>query len=153
MRRLLNIKYVKAEGSQLVKLIIEWARSYGGLLKVETNAAQKWLRQWTLASDMSIPLLSHTTGKNKHHRTLGVRGLFVELENGAWLVPSDAAGNVAPDVQRWINEALDWRPPPAHTGDALIASWIARTLAHEFDDRGKDAGKIANRIALNASVR
>jgi hypothetical protein len=80
--------------------------------------------------DVAVPIRAHTTGVNKHQRIHGVAGVFLELENGAWLIPTDPETNRCPPmVQEWIEEILDYKPPPAHTGDGLMASWLARAEA------------------------
>ena len=52
--------------------------------------------------------------------------MAVELRNMQWVVPSGAGGDrVSPEVQAWIREML-YYSPTAHTGDRLMASWLAR---------------------------
>lgn len=152
LRRLLDVTYFREEGAVVKNFILQLARRYpNAIIKVETNGSQKLLRDWILDVDQSIPIVSHVTGaSNKWHRSNGVRGVFLELENGAWMIPSFEDGSVDQSVKALIEEGLEYRPPPAHTGDGLIALWLARTLLRDLDispDPGA-AGEIATKVGL-----
>ena len=139
-RRLLDLEVGKFRGRIVVDKLLAKAARFNSIIRVETNAAQDFLRQWTLDVDASVPIRAHVTGAAKNHRINGVAGLFIELENGAWIIPCDELGNVPPAVQVWIDDCLNYRPPPAHTGDALMASYLARAQARELDFGGEDTG-------------
>lgn len=150
LRKILEIDIGRYKGRAIVDKLVDKTRRYNSIARVETNAAQDFLRQWTLDVDVSVPIRAHTTGANKHQRVHGVAGVFIELENGAWLIPTDPHTGQSPAaVQTWIEECLYYRPPPAHTGDALMASWLARAQARllgTFDDTGESvAAAIAAR--------
>lgn len=94
---------------------------------VEDNQAQAFLVQW--ASQDGLPIKGFTTSaQNKYDEHFGVESIAVELRNGGWVIPSDAFGNVHPDVEGWIQDMLFYTPD-AHTGDRLMASWFAREAA------------------------
>lgn len=150
LRRILDIEYGRFKGRSIVDKLIAKSTAYNSITRVETNAAQDFIRQWTLDLDISVPVKAHTTGTNKTHRTMGVAGVFIEIENGAWLIPCDPDGVVPEPAQRWIEECLYYQPPPAHTGDVLMASWLARAQAREMgayesDEQGGGAADVMAR--------
>lgn len=128
LRRVLDIEILKVRGRKLVDRIIEKVRQYNSRVRVETNAAQDYLRQWVLDVDISVPIHAHVTGSNKHHRIHGVAGVFVEIENGAWLFPNNLLEQCHPFMQAAIDECLYYNAN-AHTADVLIAWWLAREEA------------------------
>jgi hypothetical protein len=151
-RRILDVEFGRYRGRDIVDRLIDKAGRFNSIVRVETNASQDFIRQWTLDLDTSVPVRAHHTGSNKHHRTYGVAGLFIELQNGAWLIPTDpATGLCHPAVQRWIEECLDFQPPPAHTGDLLVASWLARAQAKELNWGGGSAQQ--GSLAASLSIR
>ena len=109
---------------------LSWTyRAFESEIGVEDNGAQDFLLQW--AETRAIPITAFTTGANKHHEEYGVEALAVELRSGLWVIPSGASGQDIPDEARaWIGEMLHYTPH-AHTGDRLMASWIAREIARE----------------------
>jgi hypothetical protein len=154
LRLILDVDVGRYRGRAIVDKVIEKTTKYGSIARVETNAAQDYLRQWVLDVDVAVPIRAHATGVNKHQRVHGVAGVFLELENGAWLIPTDPDTNLCPEgVQTWIEDILDYKPPPAHTGDALMASWLARAEARALgalsyvadDGQGSLAALIAAR--------
>jgi hypothetical protein len=110
-------------------------------LIVENNAAQDFLVQ--LASDKRLPITPHTTGRNKAHPTYGVESLSAELSRGQWIIPCEITGECDVEVQEWIDQML-YYDPAGHTGDHLMAAWIARegsrkgTFAHRLGFGGAD---------------
>jgi hypothetical protein len=62
---------------------------------------------------------AHTTGRNKHDPQFGVESLAVEFERGQWVVPD------SPMTRTWMRELLAYNPA-GHTGDRVMASWLAR---------------------------
>jgi len=49
-----------------------------------------------------------------------------------WVLPSGATGEaVPPEARAWIREML-YYSPGAHTGDRLMASWLAREALRRF---------------------
>lgn len=49
----------------------------------------------------------------------GYHGVWYSVEAGKWLTPAH------PDVDMWLSEARAF-DPSAHTGDRLMASWLAK---------------------------
>jgi len=93
--------------------------------------AQEFLIQFALENNAALLVRAHTTGRNKVHPEHGVAALFVEIENGAWLIPNDSNGNCDPAVQEWIDSCRNYKPPPVHTPDVLMACWFAREELRE----------------------
>lgn len=101
---------------------------FGSMVAIESNAAQRLLKEWALDLDVSLRVSSFETNKNKNDPSFGVQSIFLEFENGAWLVPSSARGQVAESFTRWLEDLRGYRPGQ-HTGDLLMASWIGRERA------------------------
>ena len=140
MRRLLlGIDVGKFKGKQILTKLRNHHDKFGSIVTIESNAAQRLLREWAVDDDPGFLVRSFETGKNKHNPDFGVESIFVELENTAWLIPCDARGKVDPAVQYWIDDLLAYRKG-AHTGDCLMASWFAREQARMTGalKKGKD---------------
>jgi hypothetical protein len=108
-------------------LIVEEDESYVVEDYIVHNA-QDYILQFARAQNASVPIKAHTTGRNKAHPEYGVESLFVEIQNGAWIIPCDHAGRCHPNVQRWVDACLYYQPD-AHVDDVLMASWLAREQA------------------------
>lgn len=130
-RRILEIEVGQWPGPEIVKKIIDKARRYKSVIRVENNAAQDYIRQFTLNQDISIPVKAHCTGRAKAHPEHGVPGLFIELSNGAWLIPNTRRGEMHPAVKRAV-EACLYYSPTRHTDDVLMSWYFAREQAREF---------------------
>lgn len=153
-RRILDVEIGRYAGRQIVDTTIDKIRRFNSYARVETNAAQKFIKDWVVDVDIAMPIRAHTTGKNKHHRAHGVAGIFIELENGAWLIPCDPDGIVPEPVLEWIKQCLFFQPDQ-HTGDALIGSWLAREEARFISGVGKEGEappRPANEGMLGASL-
>jgi hypothetical protein len=123
-RRLLEVLYGQWDTPRVVDMIIDAAERFGGIVRVENNAAQNAVLQFARKQNKSVRITAHTTGKNKSNPEYGVEGLFVEIRNGAWIFPCDQFGNPDPEVQ-WLLEGLTSYDPARHTHDGLMAMWFA----------------------------
>lgn len=130
-RLILDIEIGKFDGPTTLDLLFKKREAYNSIIRVENNGAQDYLRQFALQRDISVPLKPHTTGRVKAHPEYGVEGLFIELYNGAWLIPCDTHGQVHSNIQRWINACLYYQPSK-HTDDSLMACYFAREQAREW---------------------
>lgn len=131
-RRILNIESGRFLGPRIVEMIADMHKRYGAVIVVENNAAQDYIRQFTLELHKDIIIKAHTTTRqNKTHEDFGVESIFTELSQGAWIIPCDLHGNVEPEVEKWIEDMLMYMPHK-HTGDHLMACWIARERARRF---------------------
>ncbi len=130
-RKILDVEIGKWKGPDIVAKVIAKHRAYNSTIRIENNAAQEFLLQQVRHQDISVPLKPHTTGRAKAHPEYGVPGGFVEMSNGAWLIPNDRFGNVHPHVQAWIDGCL-YYSPAKHVNDAVMAWYFAREQAREW---------------------
>ena len=142
-RRLLNIESGRFSGPRIVEMIGDMHRRYGSVVIVESNAAQDYIRQFAQRDHKDLIIKAHTTTRaNKLSEDFGVESIFTELQNAAWIIPCDRSGKCEPEVQRWIDDMLYYMPHK-HTGDHLMACWIARERArrHGHNDPKPTPGK------------
>ena len=130
-RMILEIEAGQWSGPEIVSKIKDKASRYkGSVVRVESNAAQDYIRQFILEADASFPIRAHCTGRAKAHPEHGVPGLFIEMNNGAWLIPN-RGGVLLPQVKRFVDACL-YYSPSRHTDDVLMACYFAREQAKEF---------------------
>lgn len=142
-RHVLNIESGRWSGPEIVARIRDAHVRYQSIVIVENNAAQDFIRQFTLAG-AAIPILPFTTGRNKAHPEFGVESLAAEMAGGKWHIPN-RGGQMHPEVAAWVDEMLFYNPA-AHTGDRLMASWFAR--------EGARLGmKVVENVPLNLNRR
>lgn len=106
--------------------------AYGSIIHVENNAGQNFLVQ--IARGLFPVKGVTTTGSNKHHEEFGVEALAVTVRNGWWMMPSGSSGTIngVPDEGRSLISEMLHYDPEAHTGDRLMAMWIASEAARKF---------------------
>lgn len=123
-RELLGIVSGKWTGREIMSRVIQTHGQFGGgIVVVENNAAQDYLAQFL--ADVGIPVLPFTTGSNKLSREFGVESIATELAMGKWIFPTNADGTLDPEIEAFVSELL-YYSPEAHTGDRLMATWLAR---------------------------
>lgn len=127
-RVILDIQSGKFDGPEIIDIMLAKAERYNSLIMVESNAAQRYLMEFAKERSPNLRIQAHTTTKaNKFNLDFGVESLFTELRNGIWVIPCDrSTARVHPETQKFIDDCLYYQPPPAHTGDRLMAAWIAR---------------------------
>lgn len=130
-RRILDIEAGHYDGPTIIKKLFDLHDRYNSVIRVENNAAQDFIIQFAREKNVALPLRPHTTGRVKAHPEHGVEGLFVELFNGAWLIPNDKHGNCPAEVQAWVDDCLNYLPAK-HTPDRLMSCYFAREQAKEF---------------------
>jgi hypothetical protein len=135
-RLILDIEAGRWTGREIVQKIIAKHYAYGSIVRVENNAAQDFLLQWTRDEDVSVPIRAHTTGRNKADPTNGVESLFIEIEQGGWIFPCDAAGKSPPALEAWLQDARQYAPG-VHTGDYMMAAWLADWQAKKMGGNRK----------------
>ena len=153
-RVILDIEFGQFDAPTIVSKLIQKCQRYKSIARVENNAAQDYIIQFARARNASIPVKAHATGRAKAHPEYGVEGLFIELQNGAWVIPCDANGRCHPNVQKWIEECLYYQPD-AHVGDVLMSSWLAREQARDMGltaGVARDANTNGLRSGLAASL-
>lgn len=138
-RELLMLESGKWGGPEIVQRLVDIHRRYGSIIAVEGNGAQRYLRQFATAVS-SAAIKNHITGNNKFG-PFGVEKLATEFYNGKWIIPS-LNGRVRQDyglraeVELLFAELLTYRPNE-HTGDRLMALWIAMHAAEAPKNRAQ----------------
>ena len=122
-------------GNEIVNRIIDTHRRYNSIIYVENNGAQQYILDFT-KDQSAVPCRPLFTGKNKVHPDFGIEGLATEMSNSKWIVPSYGDHRAHPELMLWADE-LVYYDPSAHSGDRLMASWIAREGAREWKKRPK----------------
>lgn len=130
-RRILDIEAGQWDGPTILKKLFKKVEQFNSVVRVENNGAQEFLLQFARSQNVGVPVKPHTTGRAKAHPEHGVEGLFLELYNGAWLIPNDKHGRCPPEVQAWIDDCLNY-VPSKHTPDRLMSSYFAREMAKEW---------------------
>ena len=131
-RQVLEIQSGRWTSPEIVQRIHDAHRRYRSIVLVESNAAQQYLVQFAQQGN-AIPIRPFLTGRNKLNPALGVESLATEMAQGKWLIPNHG-GTLHPEVSAWIDEMLYYQPD-AHTGDRLMACWIAREGARAGEQR------------------
>lgn len=138
-RELLWIESGRWSAPEIVRRLVQTHKNFQSILVVESNAAQSYIAQW-LVEGTSIPVITHETGGNKTNVAFGVESLAVEMSQGMWIIPS-RNGIVDPEVEDWIRDMLYYNPN-GHTGDHLMAAWIAREAARQQAGNDPEYGNI-----------
>lgn len=148
-RQILNVTSGRWSGPEIAERARSIHLRFGSVLYVEDNGAQQYLldqiAQVSEEGSTAIPVVPFHTGGNKWHPVYGVEGLGAEFAAGKWIIPSLAENPehpaIADDVEvlAWLDEIRVYTPV-AHTGDRLMASWIAREGARRT--LGSDAGNV-----------
>jgi hypothetical protein len=92
--------------------------------------AQKLVKQF-VNDKSAVPVRAFYTGKNKYDPAFGVESLAIEFSQGKWVLPNrggEKRGVLATmhtEVRGLVNEMLRY-DPRSHTGDRLMALWLAR---------------------------
>lgn len=122
-REVLCVEAGRWAGPEILNKVLDTHNRFQSIIIIEENAAQRWMVQFTKAIS-SVPVRAFNTGKNKTSPDFGIESLAVEMANGKWVIPNEG-GVCHPEVRMWIDEMLQY-DPAAHTGDRLMAAWIAR---------------------------
>lgn len=143
-RRLIcEVKSGRWTAPEIIDRLVDAHQRFGSEVGVEDNGAQRFLVQMA-GERLPVQGLT-TTGRSKHHEEFGVESLAVEIRNGWWIAPSGTAGvQVDPEVKAWMSEMLHYSPE-AHTGDRLMASWVAREMARKFGSARTVRAPVQNR--------
>lgn len=124
-REVLAVDQGRWAGPEIVRRILDHHRRYMSIVRVETNAAQKFILQFARDANVDLPVKAFTTGDNKSNPDFGIESLAVEMERGQWIIPSRGRKPLTKEVDAWLRDLLHYSPS-AHTPDTLIAQWIAR---------------------------
>lgn len=147
-KQIVEIDSGRWSGPVISDKVIDKHDKFGSAISVESNAAQDFIRQFVQDKRPDLRVRAHKTGMNKHNIDFGVESIFTELQNGQWIIPCDDQLNTTPEIERWIDECLYYQQPPAHTGDRLMACWIARESSRRGgggrDPKPKAGSKLAS---------
>ena len=125
-------------------LVVDEDESYtvDGLI---VHNSQEFLIQWTREKYPGMRVRSFTTGRNKLSPEYGVESLAAELAGGRWIIPCQAGTRIVdPQIGKWISDLVNY-DPGRHTGDILLASWIAREAARTYEaSRKKRLSRASN---------
>lgn len=139
-RRIMAVESGRWAAPEILKRIVDHHQRYGSICVVENNAAQDYLVQM-LREHTAVPVRGFTTGKQKASPEFGVESLAAEFANGKWIIPSGPNGTErGKELDAWVTELVHYEPPPAHTGDRLMACWFAREGARPGEGRGGVVG-------------
>lgn len=139
MNVILDLQVFQSTGPDILKKLFEVQKRYNSIVRVESNAAQMYIKQFALAEDLSFPLYPHVTGRAKAHPEHGVPGFFGEMMNGAWALPNTRHGIKHPEISRLCDASL-YYSPSKHTADILMACYFAREQKRAFLGAGGKPG-------------
>lgn len=120
----------KGGGAQwLFDSMSDVADRFGGILVVEDNGTQSMLVEIAQqrGEEIPIPVVPFQTGRNKVAPETGLATMAAEMEAGRWILP-----DITDDELEEFYADLDSYDPEAHTGDHLMATWMARTYARRL---------------------
>lgn len=152
-RQILDIDLGKFTGPQIRDKLREKAKQFDSIVVVENVGAQDYIKQFVLEKDISTPIKTYSTNRDsKVNPTSGIPGIFVELYNGAWLIPNDRNGRCHPFIDRWCRACLDY-VPTRHADDTLMASLFGWDLAKKWGVLGpRDPNSPINTDTLGMSI-
>lgn len=144
-RQLVDARRGRWTGPEILEQLRLVERAYGSVIAVEDNGAQQHLIDF--AQEYTAMAVAGTnTGVAKWDLQRGVEGWAIELSQGRWLLPCDdtvqfdelrgiiSMAQPAREIQQLKKEAMSFDPnkPKEHTGDLLMAMWIARKAIDMF---------------------
>lgn len=115
---------------------------YGGVMVVEDNATQSMLVEIAQerGEEIPVPVVPFQTGKNKTAPETGIATMAAEMDSRRWILPDDIGDG---ELDAFYAD-LDSYDPEAHTGDHLMAFWMARTWARRKMRRDRRAANGAH---------
>jgi len=137
--QLLNIEFGRWNVNETMEKIAEQQRLFNSEVWVESNGAQEMLIQIMNMAGRSCRVNAFYTGRNKYDPMYGVESLANELAMGCWTMPS-WEGNLEsaePEVRKLCDEMYAYMPNK-HTGDLLMALWIAREGARTSKSKSEN---------------
>lgn len=143
-RQPIGIRAGRWGSTQLISALADVGDRLGGIAYVEDNAAQRFVVETAqdTGEQITIPVRPFTTGRNKIDPTFGVESMSAEFDSGRWILPCDRNLVCHPELEELIGE-MEAYDPAVHTGDRLMAMWIARSAGMRIWKRmrsGKEEG-------------
>jgi hypothetical protein len=140
-RRLLSLQSGHWNGPELVKRIAAEGLKYDSKIFVESNAAQKFIRDFAEAEDKRLRVVAfYTTAASKHDQWNGVESIFTEMARGCWELPHGEGDRPAVEIRDLADECVFYSPL-AHMGDHLAAVWLARAGLARPGEEGAEKDK------------
>lgn len=129
-RLVVEIESGRWQAPEIIDRLESAYRRFNSEIVVEDNGAQQFLIDMC---DGRVPVRGYTTtASRKFSEKYGVESLAVEMRNGKWVLPSGTDGTaVHEEGKAWMQEAL-YYDPEEHTGDRLMASWLAREALRKY---------------------
>lgn len=119
---------------------------------VENNGVQKYILDLANENDMDVgvALVPFNTGRNKSDPRFGVASMAAEYEGRRWILPKSCeTEDEQAEVESVVSQMIDY-VPEAHTGDALMAKWMAREIGRRIFARffgpGATGGSVVRAI-------
>lgn len=133
-RLIVDMQSGRWTGPELVHRIQMTGVRFGSEIAVESNAAQRFIVDFIEERQREeFTVHAHyTTGANKRDLSWGLESVAVELRAGRWIFPSNELGHPVEQEMRALVVEMDEYRPLQHTGDRLMATWIAREQARRF---------------------
>lgn len=129
-RLIVDIESGQWQAPEIIDRLGSVYRRFDSEILVENNGAQQFIIDMAVGT---IPCRGQTTDAGKkYHETFGVESIAVEMRNGLWVMPSGTAGqSVHDEGKAFMNECL-YYDPELHTGDRLMAAWLAREALRKY---------------------
>lgn len=129
-RLVVEIEAGRWQAPEIIDRLESAYRRFDSEIVVEDNGAQQFLIDMC---DGRVPVRGYTTtAAKKFSEKFGVESLAVEMRNNRWILPSGSDGTGVPEEGKaWVQEAL-YYDPENHTGDRLMASWLAREALRKY---------------------
>ncbi len=131
MRVILDVDVGQWAGPDILRKLFQKQQAYQSIVCVESNAAQKYIKQFALEVDKAANVKARTTGRAKAHPQYGVAGFFLEMANGGWAFPNDKHHRMHPQLTRLVDACI-YYVPDKHTADVLMAVYMAREQARDW---------------------
>jgi len=128
-REVLDIQAGRWQAPEIVQRLYDTHHRYHAIIFVEDNGSQDFIRQW-LTGSTAIPIKPFNTGKNKMSPEFGIESLATEFYAGKWVVPELGTPLQLRERDIWLSELYNY-DSSKHTGDSLMACWIAREGARQ----------------------
>lgn len=109
-------------GPEIVQRVIDVHHRFRSIVYVENVHAQQFIVDFTKHTS-SVPVVPFATDSRKNHPEFGIETIAVQMANRKWIIPNEN-GKCHPEIEALVQEIL-YYDPNAHTGDRLMAMWIA----------------------------
>lgn len=150
-RIVLDAEFGQYPAPEIVRRIARKYAQFGGIVIVEDNGAQAYLRQIMVETNTDIPVRPYNTTKKKWSYEHGIPALFLEMSQGAWVLPNAKSPPhlMRKGVTELVKQCLFYRPSE-HVGDLLMATFFAREHCRRWaaakDAAGQNTGSLVSAI-------